>query len=342
MAAPPTPRSDGYRMPPESAEHDATIMGWPCRVELWGELMAAAKAEYAGVANAVAAFEPVIMVASTPTDRREARAALSGQVEVVEIGLDDSWMRDNGPVFCLDRRGRRAGVHFRFNAWGAKYREWARDEQAGGVLARRYGDVTYDAPMVLEGGSVLVDAGGRAVTTEQCLLHPNRNPGLSRADIESGLAEWLGATEVVWLGRGLVGDRDTDGHVDLIAAFADDGSLILQSRPPGDPDHAAMADNHRRAAAAGLDVTGFEPLSRAEVAGRLVVLSYLNFYLCNGAVIVAVAGGAHDDADQEALRQLGRAFPGRQVLGVPGLTIAAGGGGPHCITQQIPRRIGAR
>jgi agmatine deiminase len=325
-------------MPPESAEHEATIMAWPCRADLWGDLMTAAKAEFSAVANAIVEFEPVIMVASSSTDVSEARAALSRRVEVVEIPLDDSWTRDNGPIFCLDDNGRRAGVHFRFNAWGGKYAGWDRDEQAGGALAERYGDCVYRAPVVLEGGSVIVDSAGRLVTTEQCLLHPNRNPDLSRADIEAALRNYLGAVEIVWLARGLVEDRDTDGHVDLIAAFTDSGSLLLQARPPGDPNHESMAENRDRAGQAGLDVIDFAPLARAEVGGQAVAHSYLNLYQCNGAAIIPLAGGVNRDADEEALDLLGRAFPRRQVIGVAGLTLAFGGGGPHCITQQIPAR----
>jgi agmatine deiminase len=325
-------------MPAESAEHEATIMAWPCRTELWDEFMPAAKAEYAGVANAIAEFEPVIMVTSSPGDAIEARAALGGRVEMVELPLDDSWMRDNGPIFCVDSEGRRAGVHFRFNAWGAKYSGWECDEQAGGLLAERYGDKVYDAPAVLEGGSVIIDPAGRVVTTEQCLLHPNRNPGLSKVDIQSVLVDYLGASEVVWLGRGLLEDRDTDGHVDLIAAFTDSGSLLLQACPAADLNHEPMAQNRQTAIDAGFDVIGFAPLARAQMANQTIVHSYLNFYLCNHAAIVPLAGPPSRDTDEEALDLLCQAFPDRQVIGVPGLTLAFGGGGPHCITQQIPAR----
>jgi agmatine deiminase len=334
----PVPANEGFRMPPESAEHEATIMAWPCRVELWDEQIAAAKAEFTAVANAIAEFERVVMVASSSADAGEARAALSRRVEVVEIPLDDSWTRDNGPIFCLDDQGRRAGVHFRFNAWGGKYAGWDRDEQAGGVLAERYADLVYHAPLVLEGGSLIVDPAGRLVTTEQCLLHPNRNPCLSRADIESALRNYLGAVEIVWLPRGLVEDRDTDGHVDLIAAFTDTGSLLLQARPPGDPNHESMAENRDRAQRAGLDVIDFPPLARAEVGGQTLAHSYLNLYQCNGAAIIPLAGGVNRDADEQALDLITKAFPRRQVIGVAGLTLAFGGGGPHCITQQIPAR----
>jgi agmatine deiminase len=337
-AAAPTPASDRFRMPPETARHERTLMAWPCRQELWGDQLGAAKAEYAGVANAIAAFEPVTMVAATPRDAAQARAVLAGPIEIVQIPLNDSWMRDNGPIFCLDQGGRRAGVHFRFNAWGGKYESWELDEIAGGLLAAEYGDLAYEAPLVLEGGSVIVDAAGRAVTTEQCLLQPNRNPDLTRDDIAGALRSYLGVTDVVWLGLGLQEDRDTDGHVDLIAVFDDAGALLLQSRPPGDPDHEAMEDNRERAAGAGLEVVGFEPLAHGEVAGEIVVHSYLNLYLCNGAAVVPLAGAASPDTDAEALDLLAKAFPRREVVGVPALTIAFGGGGPHCITQQVPDR----
>ncbi len=242
-------------------------MAWPCRIELWDDQMASAKAEYAGVANAICAFEPLVMIAASSADAREARAMLSSHVEIVELSLDDSWLRDNGPIFCLDERGRRSGVHFRFNAWGAKFTGWDRDERAGAVLAERFGDQVTEAALVLEGGSVLIDALGRLVTTEQCLLNPNRNPTLTQADINAALQRYLGATEVLWLDRGLLEDRDTDGHVDLIASFTDSGALLLQARPPDDPNHEALAENRRRAEAAGFDVVEFLPLARDSVAG---------------------------------------------------------------------------
>jgi len=333
-----TPADLGFRMPPETAMQERMLMAWPCRPELWGTEMAAGRRDYAEVANAIAAFEPVTMVVSDGTAATEARSMLTGVVELIEVPLDDSWMRDNGPIFTLDGAGRRAGVHFRFNAWGEKFVGWDRDEAAGGVLADRYGDISFEAPIVLEGGSFLVDSAGRLVTTEQCLLAPNRNPDLDRSAIEDALRAYLGVTDVVWLGMGLVDDRDTDGHIDGIATFTDEGKLLLQSRPAGDPDHEPMAENHDRAVAAGLEVIDFPPLAFGEVAGERVPNAYLNLTLCNGAAIVPVAGGASTDIDEEALAQIAAAFPGREVIGVPGLLIAYGGGGPHCITQQVPLR----
>src|SRR4051794_34088630 len=255
-AAMSTPAEQGLTMPPEWAPHERTLMAWPCRRELWGGELGAAKTESAGVANAVAAFEPVTMVARDEADAAEARAACTEAVEVVQLPIDDSWLRDSGPIFVVDdpaRPTRRVGVHWGFNAWGDKFDGYADDAAIGGLLARRLGEVVT-APMVLEGGSIVVDGTGTLVTTEQCLLHPNRNPGLDRGQIEQHLRDHLGVQRIVWLGQGLVEDRDTDGHVDLIAAFLAPGRLLLQSTPPGTPDHDNLAENRRIAEAAGLDV----------------------------------------------------------------------------------------
>jgi agmatine deiminase len=335
-----TPAQQGLTMPPEWAPHERTLMAWPCRRELWGGQMDAAKAESAGVANAVAAFEPVTMVAANAADAAQARAACAAAVEILELPIDDSWMRDSGPIFVVDdpaRPTRRAGVHFGFNAWGNKFDGYANDALVGGLLAERLGDVVT-APMILEGGSIVVDGTGTLVTTEQCLLHPNRNPGLTREQIEEYLRDFLGVTRIVWLRQGLVEDRDTDGHVDLIAAFLAPGRLLLQSTAPGTPNHDNMAENRRIAEAAGLEVVDFPVLAYATVDGEEIVASYLNLYMGDRFVVVPTAG--QPELDEEALARLREAFPGQEVIGVPGVTHAFGGGGPHCITQQVPALAG--
>ena len=320
-------------MPAEWAPHERTIMGWPCRDEIWGAQLGQAKADYAATANAVAAFEPLTMVCADAHDADEARAALTGEVEVVELPIDDSWLRDSGPIFVLDADGARAGVHFGFNSWGEKFRPYDADAAEGGLLIDRLGDRRYDAPFVLEGGSVAVDGEGTLLTTEQCLLHPNRNPDMTREEIEQGLRDFLGVEHVVWLGQGLAEDRDTDGHVDLIAAFIRPGQVLLQSTSPGTPSSERLADNRSRLVAAGLEVVDFPILPTLDVDGEEVAVGHLNFYLCNGAVVVPVAGLT---TDAEALERIGAAYPDREVVGVPGGVIAFGGGGPHCITQQVP------
>jgi agmatine deiminase len=330
----PTASHDGLSMPPEWAPHERTLMAWPCRLECWRAEIAAAKVEYAGVANAVASFEPVTMVCGSPADAVEARAALTAGVEIVELPLDDSWLRDSGPIYVAGE-GRRAGVCFGFNAWGEKYQPHDKDEAIGALLVELGGDEVRRAPFVLEGGAIANDGAGALIVTEQCLLHPNRNPSMSREDIEAGLVSHLGAERVVWLGYGLSEDRDTDGHVDMVCLPLSASRVLLQSTPAGTPDHDAMADNAHRLRSAGIDVVDFPVLTHGTVAGERVVHSYLNTYVCNGAAIVPLAGTADDD---EALARLAEAFgPDREIVGVPGLTIAYGGGGPHCITQQMPR-----
>ena len=327
------PADAGYRMPPETAPHERTLISWPCRQELWGSALDDAKREYAGVAKAVSTFETVTVVASSAPDAEEARQAIGDEVEVIEIPLDDSWVRDNGPTFVVGGPKGRLGVHFGFNAWGGKFDGWGRDLDAGAALAQTFAADTIEAPLVLEGGSFCIDSRGRLMTTEQCLLNPNRNPGYSIGEIEQCLREYLGATEIIWFGNGLVGDRDTDGHIDMFTALTDDDGVLMISRSPGDPDHEAMAENRRRAEAAGVTVTEFPLMGHGHVGGTEVMLSYLNLYLCNEGVVVPLAGIPSDD---EALQRIRAAYPDRKVVGVPGLTIAYGGGGPHCITQQVP------
>lgn len=325
------------RAPAEWEPHERTAMGWPCRLELWGETIEQARADYAAVANAVAAFEPVTMIANPGEDPARARAACGDGVEIVELPLDDSWLRDCGPIYVYGDDGRRVAVHFRFNGWGEKFAPWDRDAAVGGLIATQLGDEVVPAPIVLEGGSILTDGTGTLLTTEQCLLNPNRNPSLSREEIEQALRDHLGVQRIVWLGQGLVEDRDTDGHVDLIAAFVAPGRVLLQTVDPGNPNYENCRENDARLRAAGIEVVELPCLPYDTVAGETVAASYLNFYLCNGAVIVPVSGA---ESDAAALDIIDRAYPDREVVPVPGAVLAYGGGGPHCITQQVPIKHG--
>src|SRR4051795_8027062 len=210
------------RMPAEWMPHERTLMAWPCRRELWDGRLADARRETAGVANAVAAFEPVLMVCR-PGEASAARRLLADAVEIWEAPIDDSWLRDSGPIFRDDG----SGVQFGFNAWGGKFPPWDDDATIAGRLCDHMGMPWERSEMVLEGGAIAVDGAGTLVTTEECLLNPNRNPGWSREQIEGELRERLGAERVVWLPYGLVEDRDTDGHVDLVAAFVRPGVVAL-------------------------------------------------------------------------------------------------------------------
>jgi agmatine deiminase len=336
-----TPRQLGLTMPAESVPHELTLMAWPARLDLWGDALAEAKREYAGVARAIAAFEPVLMVTPEGTGA-EARDACGARVNAIEVPIDDSWMRDSGPVIVTGPDGRRAGVDFKFNGWGEKFVPYDRDDAMNRALLSHLRIERVEAELVLEGGSIAVDGDGTLIATEQCLLHPSRNAHLAREEIERLLGEYLGIDKVVWIGRGLVEDLDTDGHVDNVAVFVRPGVVLAQTvKDPSDPNHEPLADNVERLRAATdargrpLEVIELAQLPRTTVRGRPGAVPYTNLYLVNGAAIVPVCG---DDPsrDQEVLQMLASLFAPREIVPVPGRVLAEGGGGVHCITQQVP------
>jgi len=331
-------RPIGLRMPAEWAPHERTLIAWPAREEAWrGASIEQARDVHALVVAAVAAFEPVTLVVD-PAHAAGARGRVGTEnVELLEAPLDDSWLRDSGPLIVTGPAGRRAGIDFRFNAWGEAFAPYDKDAAIAARLLEHLGIERFASPLVLEGGAIAVDGTGRLVTTEQCLLNPNRNPLLERDEIERELSMHLGIEQVVWLGRGLVEDADTDGHVDNVCAFLAPRRVLLQTvADAGDPNFAYVEENARRLRDAGVEVERWELLPRATRAdGSVVAIPYTNFYLCNGAAIVPL-GEQDPDMDAEALRRLSALLPGREVVGVPGRVLALGGGGVHCITQQVP------
>jgi agmatine deiminase len=319
-------------MPAEWAPHERTIMCWPARDLLWGERFEQAQADYAEVANAIAAFEPVLMAAD-PRFADAARRLCGANVEVVELPLDDSWARDSGPIFVTGA-GERAGVQFGFNGWGEKWVPYDDDARFATRVLETLGEPRRDATgLVLEGGSIAVDGEGTLITTEQCLLEEHRNPQLGREEIEAELRAQLGVERVIWLGLGLVEDADTDGHVDNICAFVAPGRVVLQTVAEDNPNFLHCRENLRRLRDAGLDVVEMPWLPYVDGARRPVVVPYTNFYICNGGLIVPTRG---EETDAEALALLESLYPGREAVAVPGETLALGGGGVHCITQQLP------
>jgi agmatine deiminase len=289
------------------------------------------------VVAAISQFEPVLLVVD-PSQAADARSRVpSENVELLEVPIDDSWLRESGPIILSDGEGVRVGVDFRFNAWGEAFSPYENDAAVAARILDHLGLERVESPMVLEGGSIAVDGGGLLVTTEQCLLDPSRNPDLGYREIASELEQRLGIERVVWLGEGLIEDIDTDGHVDNICAFYEPGKAILQTvAEESDANWASTRENLRRLEAAGVEVTELELLPR--IPGEddgVVVVPYTNFYVANGALIVPV-GMVDPDMDQEALRRLGELYPGREPVGIDGRTLALGGGGIHCITQQVP------
>ncbi|MDX6595286.1 MAG: agmatine deiminase, partial [Solirubrobacterales bacterium] len=300
--------------------------------------------------------EPVTMAASA-AQIEHCRAALSAAISVVEIATDDAWIRDTGPTFVVDGAGRRRGVDWHFNAWGGIYSPWDQDERVAAEVLRVEGADRYRAPLVLEGGSIHVDGEGTVLTTEECLLNPNRNPELSRDQVERALRDYLGAEKVVWLERGVYED-ETDGHVDNLACFARPGVVLLTwAEDESDPQHAISHDALKRLEAstdtrgrpfeviklpspgplltAAEEAAGVEPREGTlpRRAGDRLAASYANFYLGNSRVVMPLLDERHDE---EAAEILGRCFPEREVVGVPSREILLGGGNIHCITQQVP------
>jgi agmatine deiminase len=332
------------RLPAEWEPHEATAMCWPVRADMWGGLLADAEVAHAEVANAIARFEPVTMLAPPRVAERAASMCGPG-VEVVELPIDDSWFRDSGPIYVVDDAGSRVATDWRFNSWGDKFLPYADDAAAAERFATRSGHPVRSIEMVFEGGSITGDGDGTLVTTTQCLMHPNRNPTMTQVQIEATLRSELGAERVIWLPHGLALDDDTDGHVDNIAAFAAPGRLVLQGcDDPAEADWLRL-DVDRRVAQGALDARGraldvvtvpvlpFAEIDRGDGPERVVV-PYLNYYLGNGFVLVPTCGHA---ADADMLAMISEQYPGRETVALDvGAILAAGGGGIHCITQQLP------
>jgi agmatine deiminase len=355
-----TPAADGYRMPGEFEPHSGCWMAWPERPDNWRDRARPAQQAFAAAAEAIAASEPVTMAVSA-AERERCRALLPAAIRVVELPSDDAWMRDVGPTFVVDGEGGRRGVDWEFNAWGGRegglYDSWERDDRVAAAVLELEGADRYRAPLVLEGGAIHVDGEDTVLTTEECLLNRNRNPGLSRGQIEARLREYLGAEKVVWLGRGVFAD-ETDGHVDNLACFARPGVVLLTwTGDESDPQHEISADALGRLEAAtdargrSLDVVrlpsprpltiapeeaeGVEsvPGTQPRRAGARLAASYVNFYLGNDRVVMPLLDERHDE---EAAAILADCFPGREVVGVPAREILLGGGNVHCVTQQVP------
>ena len=337
----PLPASEGFGMPAEWDAHTRTWMCWPSRLEAFGnqERFLRAKQAYARVARAIAAFEPVSMVACAE-DAAEAKLATGGKAEIVDMAIDDSWARDTGPTFLKDGKGRLAGVKWRFNAWGEKYHPYTNDAALAGRILTRQNVQAYEAPLTCEGGALHSNGHRTILTTEQCLLNPNRNPDLSRGEIEACLRDYLGAQKIIWLG-GVFSDDETDGHIDNIACFIAHARVLVGIPPKDHLDwepvqgalrvlRAAHVQNGDR-----IEIVELPQPAKTRNAwtGKLMAASYVNFYLAKGAVIMPAFDDAHDE---EARSILTDCFPDRDIMQIDALDIVEGGGGIHCITQQEP------
>jgi agmatine deiminase len=332
------------RQPAEWECHTACWLAWPSHGRLWRENLAPAQAEFTALCLAIAedggeALELLVQDGAAEAEVRAALAPAIGRVRFHKVPVGDIWLRDTAPIFVREGdRGLRAAC-FRFNGWGGKY-VLPDDDQVAGRVAARSGLPRTDHDWILEGGSVEVDGEGTLLTTRQCLLNPNRNPGMDQADVERSLRDGLGAEKVLWLEEGLINDH-TDGHIDTLVRFVAPGVVVcMEAFDRGDPN-AATLDRIASDLAAGTDARGRKlqvvripsPGIVSGADGELMPASYVNFYIGNRSVVVPTYGTPYDEAAVAALAPL---FPGRRVLGRPARAILSGGGAFHCITQQQP------
>jgi agmatine deiminase len=322
------------RQPPEWAEHEWVWIGFPSHADLWEADLEPARAEVIAFARAVhadGAGEEVRLVAADPEAARAA-ADLAPWATIVQEPFGDIWLRDTGPLI-LKSGGGRSARSFRFNGWGGKY-ELEGDDTIGLRLAETMDLTAERRDWILEGGAIDVDGTGLAVTTEQCLLNPNRNPGLDREDIEARLQADLGIERLLWLGEGLLNDH-TDGHVDNLARFVSEGRIAIPV-PFGDddPNAGVYEDARARAEAFGLQVVGLPSPGRVLRDGEIIPASYMNLYIGNAAVVVPLYGAPNDDSAVEAI---GALFPTRKAVGFRADHVLTGGGSFHCISQQVPK-----
>jgi agmatine deiminase len=323
-----------FRQPAEWAPHDAVWIGFPSHPELWEEDLEPARAEVVEFARAVHAGgkgETVILVAADEESAARAVELAGEAAQVIVEPFGDIWLRDSAPIIVAGSEGR-AATDFGFNWWGGKY-ELAGDESIGARLAARTGFPVRTQDWIFEGGAIDIDGSGIGVTTEQCLLNPNRNPDLDRAAIEARLAEGLGVERLLWLGDGLENDH-TDGHVDNLARFVAPGVIAIPE-PAGeaDPNAAVFIDAKARALAFGLTVVGIPSPGLVENDWEVIPASYMNFYIGNATVVVPLYGAPNDEAAVTAIAAL---FPTRSVVGFRADHILTGGGSFHCISQQLP------
>ena len=337
-----TPIIDHFYMPAEWHPHHCCWMGWPSRAESWPFELTRVHASYITIVQAIAHFESVKIIV-LPEDLEETTQLCGKYAELVSLPLDDSWLRDTGPTFVIDGQGRIAGINWQFNAWGEK-RESLFNYQRDAVLAQHllaYNQIhCYMAPFILEGGAICVDGEGTVLTSEECLLDPNRNPNLSRREMETLLQHFIGISKVIWLGQGLQ-DDETSGHIDNLACFVRPGVVMaLTCNDSQDSNYAALQDNlHRLRCATDakgrqLEIIEIEQPAPREDKNKLrLPLSYLNFYIANGGIIMPTFA---DPADDLAIVTFTQAFPNHQIVPLNILDLIYGGGGIHCLTQQQP------
>lgn len=341
---------EGFVQPAEWQAHRAVWLAWPSHANLWAEALPAVQAEFTQLCHAIADAESeaprgerLEILVPNEDAQKQAEAALIGlQARFHHIPFGDIWLRDTGPIFIRNSAGERLCVDFGFNGWGGKY-----DLPEDSLVAKRIAETArvqrVEAPFILEGGSVDVDGEGTVLTTEQCLLNPNRNPKMSRQDVEAGLKTYLGAEKVLWLKDGLINDH-TDGHIDTLARFVAPGVVIcMEAQTPDDPNRSVL-EQIARDLSQMTDARGRKlEVIRVPSPGRIVndegeieAASYVNFYIGNSTIVVPLYDSPFDVT---AVEMIAKCFPDRRTKGVSAKAILGGGGAFHCISQQEPEGL---
>jgi len=344
-AQPATPRGGGYRMPAEWEPHEATWIAWPHNREDWPGRFAPVPWVYGEIVRKLSAVERVRILVNEHTQRAARRVLrqVGANLDAVDFHVratDRVWTRDYGPIFVRGRRGEVALTWWGFNAW-AKYDDWRLDAEVPDFIALELKRPIWQAGMVLEGGSIDVNGRGMLLTTEECLLSEvqQRNPGVSREQLECAFHDYLGIDQVIWLGKGIAGD-DTHGHVDDITRFVGPATIVTTVEPnTTDYNHEPLAENLARLKSTrthdGKQLTIVElPMPRPVIfRNQRLPASYANFYIANGLVLVPTF---HDPSDRIALGIMAELFPGREVIGIHAVDLVWGLGTLHCMTQQQP------
>ncbi|MCK0129625.1 agmatine deiminase family protein [Erythrobacter sp. F6033] len=319
-------------MPPEWAPQDWLWIGFPHLADEWPDYLEAAQKQIADFASAVAdSGQEVRLLVRDDANAARARELVSDKVTLEQRAYGDVWLRDTGPLIVAED-GAESARRFGFNGWGGKY-EMPGDESIGAELARDAGLPIETSSMILEGGAIDGDGTGLVATTEQCLLNPNRNPAMTREDIEVELKQALGFDRVLWLGDGLINDH-TDGHVDNIARFVGPNRLVVpEATGEDDPNAEIYADAAMRAEKFGMEVVRIPSPGLIIRDGAVEPASYVNFAITTHLVVVPTFGSPHDADGVAAIAAL---FPDRATVGLAADAVLAGGGGFHCASQQMP------
>jgi agmatine deiminase len=342
-----TPTQANFYMPAEWYQHECCWMQWPTEffpinaTSSWSHFdLDKGRLAWANVANAISRFEKLKMIVH-PNDYKSALNLLDNNIEILQTPIDDAWCRDTGAIFLLNEKNQLGGVDSDFNCWGYK-ENFEQDDKVAKYMINEANATYFKNDMVLEGGSIHVNGQGTLITTEQCLLHENRNPHLSKDDIENNLKNFFGVTKIIWLKHGT--DEGTNGHIDNVACFSDEGTILAMTCSDKQDTYYDLLSENLEILKTSVDQDN-KPLNIIELEmskKRLIPnddepSSYINFYIANDAIIFPIFGD--DAADQNAMKIIKSQFPNRQIVCLDGRDILMGGGNIHCITQQQPKAL---